>query len=202
MSDFFSPAAERNKEPILRLLQPHLEKLDRLLEIGSGTGQHAVYFAGQYPGILWQTSDLPANLAQLAMALRQSELANLPSPWMIDVNDPPVQHDFPAIYTANTLHIMSEGSVEQFFRYTNKALARSAQLFIYGPFNRNGEFTSESNQQFDASLRSRGVGSGIRDREWIIELAAEIGLQLDELAAMPANNIMMTFSRGLAEGSV
>ena len=196
MTVFFSAAADRNKAPILKVLHYRLKKLDRILEIGSGTGQHATFFAAQLPSLVWQCSDLPSNLPPLKSALLQSRLENLPTPVAIDVNDEPTLIDFQAIYTANTLHIMDEISVSNFFSYADKVLTKKAQLFIYGPFKVNGDFTSESNRRFDASLRSRGVGSAIRELEWVAaSLRQGAGLDLVESVEMPANNLLLTFER-------
>jgi len=159
--------------------------------VGSGTGQHAVFFAEAFPFIVWQCADQAVYLDGVRAQLTHAKLSNLPKPLVLDVNQSVWVESgakFDAVYSANTLHIMDEASVEAFFAGLPAVMKADAYLIVYGPFKYAGEFTSESNAGFDLSLRSRGVGSGIRDFEWVNELAEAQGLSLVLDQAMPANN--------------
>jgi len=181
----FSEASERNRQPILAVLKRVLARSRRVLEIGSGTGQHAAYFAPELPHVVWQASDVAENLP----GIRQWVSHPAPIELDVDGNWPDVQAD--AVYTANTLHIMSWQQVERLFRGLRKL--EPQVLCIYGPFHYGGKPTSESNARFDAMLRSRDPASGVRDFESIVRLAAEARLMLDEDNAMPANNRLLVF---------
>lgn len=188
----YSPSSERNREPILAVLQPHLALRLNVLEIGSGTGQHAVYFAAAMPHLRWQTSDVADNLPGIRLWLDEAALPNTPAPLELDVNRPlaaeVLQSQYDAIYTANTLHIMSWDEVQHLFAAIPLLLTENALLILYGPFNYEGKFTSESNARFDASLRSSQPHRGIRDFEAVDALAQAAELRLLEDFAMPANN--------------
>ena len=194
----FSAACERNKDVILEKLTPYLAKLDSVLEIGSGTAQHAIHFAAAYPELRWQTSDQEEYIDGIQTQLKYADIENVLSPLIIDVNQTQWSANaecFPAVYTANTLHIMNESDVCAFFEGLPHVLAPKALLFIYGPFKYDGDFTSASNQEFDQSLRSRGCGSAIRDFEFIEKLAKGIGLILLHDYKMPANNQFLIFQQ-------
>ncbi|WP_194868345.1 DUF938 domain-containing protein [Pseudoalteromonas sp. PPB1] len=192
----FSQACENNKRPILEKIRPCLTEVASVLEIGSGTGQHAAFFASALPHLIWQCSDLAVNHAGIQMWCEDSGAANLPAPLTLDLSSVPWPvTQVPAIYTANTLHIVSEALVEAFFAGVTQHLAPGGLLMIYGPFNYRGQFTSASNQEFDAFLRSRNSHSGIRDIEWICSLASSAALTLQEDNAMPANNRLLIFKR-------
>ena len=185
----YSAACERNREPILAVLQVAFAHAHQVLEIGSGTGQHAVYFARHLPHLTWQTSDLPQHHAGINAWIADEPAPNLKAPLALDV----LQTDWPVIpvdgvYTANTLHIMSWDAVQAFFRGAGVVLRLAGALVVYGPFNYGGRHISDSNAAFDADLRSRGVGSGLRDFEAVNEQAAGVGLKLQSDTAMPANN--------------
>lgn len=188
----YSPSSERNRTPILTVLQQHLTRRLNLLEIGSGTGQHAVYFAAAMPHLRWQTSDVAQNLPGIQQWLDEAALSNTPAPLALDVSLPlaaeVLQTRYDAVYTANTLHIMSWEEVQHLFAALPMLLTENALLIIYGPFNYKGKFTSESNAQFDASLRSTQPHRGIRDFEAVEALALTAGLRLLEDVSMPANN--------------
>lgn len=187
-----SPACERNRDVILEVLRPRLAQRQQVLEIGSGTGQHAVHFAAALPHVLWQSSDVAANLPGIRLWLDEAALPNTPAPLELDVNQalPPavLTMRFDAIFTANTLHIMSWGEVRRLFDLLPGLMAANALLLVYGPFNYQGHFTSGSNAHFDASLRSTDPQRGIRDFEAVDALARTAGLTLLEDLAMPANN--------------
>jgi hypothetical protein len=195
----FAPSADRNREPILEVLRRHFSNVGRVLEIGSGTGQHAVYFARAFPDTIWQTSDVVENLPAIQAWLDEAQLPNLPPPMELDVRAPwpdiaPAGR-YGAAFTANTLHIISWEGVQALFAKLNGVLAENALLAVYGPFNYGGRFTSEGNRAFDASLRQQSSASGIRSFEDVDALANSIGFTLVEDFAMPANNHMPLWRR-------
>lgn len=199
----FAPAAERNKDAIRDVLGPHLAERRRLLEIGSGTGQHAVHMTGALPHLLWQCSDLADAVPGIAARLEAEGNDRTPPPLALDVAAPPwpvpeagAPDAFDAIFTANTLHIMSFAHVEQFFERIGEALARPGILAVYGPMKYGGDFTTQSNADFDAQLRARDPQSGIRDFEVLDDLAYGQGLTLAADNAMPANNRLLVWQRG------
>lgn len=193
----FSPAAERNREPILAVLREHFADRRRVLEIGSGTGQHAVHFAAALPHLQWQTSDLPANHAGIRAWLEAAALPNALPPLALDVTMAPwPARGFDAAFSANTLHILGWGEVEAMFRGLDAALDAEAVLAIYGPFKRGGLHTSDSNAAFDAALRAQAAHMGVRDLEAVDALAVGIGLRRVAEAAMPANNLCVVWRRG------
>ena len=192
----FSDACERNREPILAVLRDDFSHVQQVLEIGSGTGQHAVYFAQHLPYLTWQTSDVAEHHAGINAWIADSGLSNVKAPLALDVRQRPWPvSGIDAVYTANTLHIMDYACVEAFFAGVARVLPAGGVLAVYGPFNYGGKFTSASNAQFDAMLRARGVGSALRDFEAINELAGGIGLALVRDVAMPANNRMLVWRR-------
>jgi cyclopropane fatty-acyl-phospholipid synthase-like methyltransferase len=191
----FAPHCERNQEPILSVLQPYFASRRRVLEIGSGTGQHAVFFAPALPNTTWQTSDLEENLPGIRSWLREAALPNLPPPLLLDVTGTWPQQRFDAAFTANSLHIMPWTAVEQLFAGLDTVLEPEAMLAIYGPFNYHGAYTSDSNREFDGWLKRRSPLSAIRDFEAVDALASGIGLQLVKDHAMPANNRLIVWRR-------
>ena len=187
----YSAACERNQQPILQVITPYLQKAKTVLEVGSGTAQHAVFFAKAYPELVWQTADQEHYLAGIHAQLKAASLENVLSPIELDVNREDwntKQQTFDLIYTANTLHIMSEQEVQAFFQGLPIVSDSQTTLIIYGPFKYKGQFTSASNQDFDQSLRSRGVGSCIKNFEEIERLANQQGFELLLDQTMPANN--------------
>jgi cyclopropane fatty-acyl-phospholipid synthase-like methyltransferase len=190
-----SPSCDRNREPILALLREHFTDRRRVLEIGSGTGQHAVSFAAALPHLVWHCSDREENLAGIRLWLDEAALPNTPPPLELDVNGAWPGQRFDAVFSANTLHIMAWPEVERLFAGLAGVLAEDARLAIYGPFNYGGRYTSDSNAQFDAWLKQRGAHQGIRDFEAVDALAAGIGLVLAEDRAMPANNRCLVWRR-------
>lgn len=192
-----SPACERNRDPILAVLREHFADRTHVLEVGSGTGQHAEYFASALSRLRWQATERPANLPDLAARLAAADLPNAPPPLAFDVNDdtwPAGGYD--ALFSANTLHIMSWAEVERLFAGIGTLLDDDARIVIYGPFNYAGRFTSESNAAFDAWLKNQAPHRGIRDFEAVDALARGAGFALAEDVAMPANNRCLVWSRG------
>lgn len=188
----FSQACENNKAPILAVLQQAFANCRQVLEVGSGTGQHAVHFAMHLTQLIWQASDQRHYLPDLTERLRRAALANLPPPLALDVcHDGAPSTLYDGLFTANTLHIMPWPVVELLFSRLNEFTAPAATLCIYGPFNYNGQFTSYSNQAFDASLKSRDAAMGIRDIEKVLLLAQRQGFVLQQDISMPANNRLL-----------
>lgn len=195
----YADACDRNGGPILAVLERHFADRRHVLEIGTGTGQHAVRFARALGQLIWQTSDLEANLPGIHLWLAQARLPNLPPPLVLDVcgkwpSGPSARFD--AVFTANTLHIMSWEAVQCLFAALPAVLSENGVLAVYGPFNYDGAFTSPSNAAFDAWLKQRSAQSGIRDFEAVDRLARSIGLQLLEDHPMPANNRTVVWRRG------
>lgn len=191
----YSEACVRNREPILAVLRERFSDRRRVLEIGSGTGQHAVHFAAGLPQLTWQTSDRAAYLPGIRQWLAEAGLPNTPAPLCFDVNGDWPAERFDAVFTANTLHIMGWAEVERLFAGLPALLETDARLVVYGPFRYGGEHTSASNAAFDASLRAADPRMGIRDVEAVIGLAAAIGLHLIADHAMPANNRCLAWQR-------
>jgi cyclopropane fatty-acyl-phospholipid synthase-like methyltransferase len=186
-----SPSCDRNRDPILAVLREYFADRREVLEIGSGTGQHAVYFAQALPHLVWQASDVAENLPGIREWLDDARLFNTPPPLLLDVNSQWPVKQYDAVFSANTLHIMSWGEVEGLFQRLSAMLAADALLTVYGPFNYNGKFTSESNAAFNEWLQARGEHMAIRDFEAVNALASAIGLHLLQDIPMPANNRML-----------
>jgi len=191
----FSPSCERNQVPILSILQAKLNDGVNLLEIGSGTGQHAIYFGYHMPNILWQCSDLRENLSGIQMWIDDACLSNVLPPIELDVSNPAIYKTYDAVYSCNTLHIMSKSNVVEFFNLVNLVTQKQSSLFVYGPFNYNGEYTSPSNAEFDVWLKERNLESAIKDFEWIDELANDAGFFIVDDIEMPANNRLLHWER-------
>src|SRR5690606_16852554 len=184
----YSQACENNKAAILAVLKRHFSAPGTVLEIGGGTGQHALHFATQMPHLQWQSSDLPDNVGTLNLRIESAALPNLPLALALDVT----QHTWPVsdvdyVFSANTLHLMPASANLHFFAGITKILRPGCILCVYGPFKYQGEFTTVSNARFDLWLKGNNPLSGIRDFETINSLAAEAGLTLIEDNAMPAN---------------
>lgn len=192
----YSEACERNRGPILEVLRADFSDVRQVLEIGSGTGQHAVYFARNLPHLTWHTSDVVEHHAGIEAWIAESGLPNVKAPVALDVRDTSWPLDTAdAIYTANTLHIMDWDCVQALFGGVARVLRTGGMLAVYGPFNYGERFTSESNAQFDAMLRARAVGSALREFEAVDKLARGIGLVLVRDVAMPANNRTLVWRR-------
>ena len=192
----YSGACERNREPILQVLRQWFTQPGIALEIGAGTGQHAVCFAANLPHLQWQPTDREENLAGIGLWVSEAALPNLRAPLKFDVRDSkwPVETvDY--IFSANTAHIMSWPEVELMFAGVARVLRPRGLFALYGPFNRDGRFTSDSNQAFDASLRARDPQMGLRDDAALRAMAREHGLRFSGEHAMPANNRLLIWQR-------
>ena len=191
-----SDAAERNKAPILQVIVAEFAQTRRVLEIGSGTGQHALHFSAHLPQLTWQPSDTGDYLPSLRERLRQEGGPNLRPVIELDVRTQPWPVEgVDGVFSANTLHIMSWGSVQNFFRGVGSVLARPGVLCVYGPFRYGDRYTSESNAQFDRFLQQRDPDSGIRDAHELDALAHQQGLELAADHQMPANNQLRVWKR-------
>lgn len=196
MTKPYSPACDNNSEPIFAVIGPLLKEARAVLEIGSGTGQHAVHFAARLPHLEWYTSDVRENHDGIRMWLQEAQLANAMPPLLLDVREdewPELNVD--AVFSANTAHIMHYESVAAMFYGTGKLLRKGGLFLLYGPFNFNNHYTSDSNRRFDAMLRERDQGSGIRNFEDLDEIAVQSGLVFSEVYAMPANNHILSWVR-------
>jgi len=191
----YAPSAARNQAPILEVLLQHFPGRKRVLEIGSGTGQHAVHFAAALPDTIWQTTDVRDALPGIRLWLQQARLPNVPPPLELDVNGPWPTWQYDAAFTANTLHIVSWEEARKLFRGLSGVLEPGALLAVYGPFNYGGRFTSDSNRAFDEMLRKVSPASGVRDFEAVDALANSVGLRLVADHAMPANNRLLVWKR-------
>lgn len=192
----FSQACENNKGPILEVLQSAFASVGSVLEIGSGTGQHAVFIAPRLPHLVWQPSDLADNLPGIRAWIQQDNAKNLKTPIELDVSWPswPVESTG-GVFSANTLHIMGWDQVERFFEGVGRVLAPEGVLCVYGPFNYGGAYTSPSNAQFDLWLKQQDPHSAIRHFEDVDALARKQGLALQADHAMPANNRLLVWRR-------
>ena len=192
----FSQACENNKNPIFTILEPYLRTISHIVEIGSGTGQHASFFTKQLPHLTWQTTDQGEYFPQLEALIAKENSVCLPPPLLLDVSQPvwPVT-DCESVFTANTLHIMPWDCVEKLFKGIQRVLQPAGHFYIYGPFNYGGEYTSASNEAFDLRLKSNSPLSGIRDIEKIVSLAEQAELELLVDHTMPANNRLLHFRR-------
>jgi cyclopropane fatty-acyl-phospholipid synthase-like methyltransferase len=185
----FAESCVQNREPILAVLREVFADRRQVLEIGSGTGQHAVYFGAELPHLVWQTADVPAHHPGIHQWLVEAALPNVLPPIALDVNQTDWRNGcYDAVFSANTLHIMGWPEVEQFFAGVGAVLEPGGVLAVYGPFNYGGAFTSESNARFDAWLKTRDPASGVRDFEAVDALARAQGLILQQDIAMPENN--------------
>jgi cyclopropane fatty-acyl-phospholipid synthase-like methyltransferase len=192
----FSESSAENREPILAVLREVFANCSKVLEIGSGTGQHAVYFGAELSHLSWQTADLPQHHAGIRMWLDEVALANVLAPIALDVNRSDwLEGRYDAVFSANTLHIVSWPEVEKLFAGVGTVLQPGGVLAIYGPFNYNGQFTSPSNARFDQWLKSRDPASGVRDIEAVDKLAQAQNLILQRDIAMPVNNRTLVWRR-------
>lgn len=192
----YSEACDQNRDPILAVLRRYFDRPGTILEIGSGTGQHAVYFGAALPQLRWQPTDVPFHLPGIRLWLEEAALPNVAEPLVLDVRHRP----WPVaaadgVYSANTAHIMHWPEVEAMFEGVGRVLHPGGYFCLYGPFNENGAFTSESNARFHASLRMRDPGMGLRDKADLDRLARAAGLERVEDVVMPVNNFTLVWQK-------
>jgi SAM-dependent methyltransferase len=193
-----APAAARNRDVILDVLARVLPKSGIVLEIASGTGQHAVHFAAALPAITWLPSDPDeASRASIDAWRRHASLPNLNAPVALDVRTSPwpVPDSLAAIVCINMIHIAAWAAAEALFRGAGERLTSEGVLFLYGPYKRDGAHTAPSNEAFDAQLRATNAGWGVRNMEDVVELGRQAGLSMEEAVPMPANNFSLIFKR-------
>ncbi len=191
----YSQACENNKRPILDIISQYFQS-GLILEVGSGTGQHAVFFASGLPAVFWQTSDRLENHSGINLWISDFPADNLARPVALDVNQAhwPLENAA-GVFSANTAHIMDWDSVKNMFQGVSRVLEQGGHFCLYGPVNINGDFTSASNEAFDQHLRQRDPTMGIRDLEALQELAKDSGLAFVDLHQMPANNVIMVWRK-------
>ena len=190
-----APAASRNTAPILGVLVHELHDRRSVLEIGSGTGQHAVAAAAALPSVTWQPTELADRIPAIRAMIDAANAANVLEPLEIDVRAANVPGRYEAVFTANTLHIVSEAAVRDLIRLAGRSLESGGVFLCYGPFRRGGAFSTPSNAAFDASLRAGDGDMGIRDLEAIDVHAAGVGLERRRVYAMPANNLLVAWQK-------
>jgi SAM-dependent methyltransferase len=195
----FSQACENNKQPIFQVISNYFKAGDQILEVGSGTAQHAIYFCHLLPEINWIPCEITENMNTLAAGMSGDKPANLMPAEMLDVTQQEWPfRDLDGLFSSNCLHIMPESFNADFFRGAGKVLKVDATLCVYGPFKYQGEFTSDSNARFDSWLKDRDPLSGIRDFEKIDQLAKDNDFELIEDRDMPANNQCLIWRKQLA----
>ncbi|MEM8594106.1 MAG: DUF938 domain-containing protein [Pseudomonadota bacterium] len=199
MNKPFSQACDNNKEPILDVLKSVFSDRARVLEIGSGTGQHAVHFARHLPRLIWQPSDVPQHLPGINSWLESGLLDNVLPPLSLDVDvmeaGALAPYAFDAVFTANTFHIMSWAQVCFCVRLISAVLPEGGVLCVYGPFNVKGMYTSDSNRAFDQMLQARDPLSGLRNLSDVIDVMLQFDLSVQDDVPMPANNRMLVFKK-------
>ena len=195
----YSTAADNNKSAILSVLTNYLSEADHVFELGSGSGQHAIHIAAALPHIQWQPSDRANTLALLSANIRGYGTPNVQQPIELDLAKPPLAlpEGVQCVYAANVMHIVSEPLGVTLIKLAAQSLLKDGYLVLYGPYRYGGEFTTESNKDFDGWLKDRDSDSGVRDFEWVERLAKECGLNLIKDHAMPANNQCLVFKKGL-----
>ncbi|KYG61541.1 hypothetical protein AZI86_17695 [Bdellovibrio bacteriovorus] len=192
-----SEAAERNKEPILKVLKQVIRASDRrLLEIGAGTGQHAVFFAPQFPQLEWTATETAAPLPLLNRRIQESQVPNLTPPRKLTVGEDSIPNrTYDVVFTANTFHIMSWKECKTLIKELSGALQEGGRVVIYGPFNYGGTYTSDSNAEFDEYIKEKFPGGGLRAFEDVSNAMAKHGFELVRDFEMPANNRTLVFRR-------
>jgi cyclopropane fatty-acyl-phospholipid synthase-like methyltransferase len=193
----FAPAAERNADAILKLLSYEFRNCSHILEIGSGTGQHAVRFAAALGHLRWQTSDIDDNHSAINAWIGDSSLENVSAPLSLDVRTADVEEQgYDGVFSANTAHIMSFETVADMIALVSRTLRPGGVFCLYGPFRIDGRFSTASNERFDASLRAADPQMGVRELGDVDALADQGGLHRECLYAMPANNLAVIWRKG------
>lgn len=190
----YSESCDQNREPILEVIQPLLKDIKSVLEVGSGTGQHAIYFAEKMPHLIWQSSDQQPYHDGIKRWLDDAKLDNTPVPIALNVStDTWPSQNFDAVFSANAVHIMAWDNVIDLFANAPKLLNTGGLFILYGPFNYNRQYTSKSNARFDIWLKQRDPQSAIRDFEVLDELSNKSGMVLQSDHALPANNRILVW---------
>tara|TARA_B000000475_G_scaffold160646_1_gene129400 strand:+ start:25 stop:627 length:603 start_codon:yes stop_codon:yes gene_type:complete len=197
MDKYHAESTRRNRNPILEVLKKEIEGSKKLLEIGSGTGQHAVYFSKKLPQILWQTSDRSINHESINYWIKRYNLKNLLLPLDIEigVNEKNINDVFDCVFSSNTSHIMSLENVKRLFALVGKVLNKNGKFFLYGPFKINFEFTTKSNEHFHKKLKVENKLMGLRDIEELDNYAIENNMQNHAFYEMPANNYLSIWKK-------
>lgn len=195
MKQAFSPSADRNKDAILTVLKFELSPNVRVLEIGSGTGQHACFFTTHLHDVIWQPTELAPNIGHIASRVASHGNANVLKPRELDVNN----HPWPitkvdVCYTCNTFHIIGMDAVDSVFKGCRTVLSKGGKLIVYGPFSIQGKHTSTSNQRFDLQLRQQDPASGVRDLTELNAMAQSHGFETYRLTEMPSNNFIVVWT--------
>ncbi|MDQ7075655.1 MAG: DUF938 domain-containing protein [Gammaproteobacteria bacterium] len=192
----YSEACDQNAQPIFDLLSQKTPPNSTLLEIGSGSGQHAVYFGKALPSVTWQTSDRQQNHSGITLWLEEYALDNVLPPLALDVlNDPWPKQQYDTVYSANTAHIMPTAAVEAMFQGVGQVLQEKGLFLLYGPFMDNGQQTSVSNERFELWLKAQNPQQGVRDSVWLKELAESAGLTWLDDVQLPANNRILIWQK-------
>lgn len=192
----FAESSEQNKQPILEILQTEFADVETVLEVSSGTGQHAVFFAEQMPHLQWTASDLEENHEGIRLWMEEADLPNVHGPLLLDCREEWPDMQFDAIFSANAIHIMSWDAVKGMIKNTGRVLRTGGKLCFYGPFMYDGQHTAESNARFDVWLKERDPLSGVRDVSAIRQLMQEQDMQLIEDYEMPVNNRILVWQKG------
>ena len=197
MDKYHAESTRRNRNPILEVLKKEIDGSKKLLEIGSGTGQHAVYFSKKLPQILWQTSDRSINHESINYWIKRYNLKNLLLPLDIEigVNEKNINDIFDCVFSSNTSHIMSLENVKRLFALVGKVLNKNGKFFLYGPFKINLEFTTKSNEDFHQKLKAENKLMGLRDIEELDNYAIENNMQNHAFYEMPANNYLSIWKK-------
>ncbi len=192
----YSESCDQNRDAILQVIQPLFKDRKNVLEIGSGTGQHAVYFAQNMPQLVWHTSDKEGNHQGILAWIEEAALDNIRAPISLDVSrDKWPNAEIDAVFSANTAHIMSWPEDQALMAGVGAQLANNGLFVLYGPFNYDGNFTSDSNARFDQWLKERDPQSGVRDFEALDKLAQKSGMALENDFEMPANNRILCWRK-------
>jgi len=191
----YSESCDQNREPIQQVIEKYIKGRKTVLEIGSGTGQHAVYFTSQFPVLEWQTSDLKVNHEGIQAWIDDSGLQNVLSPIELDSTGQWPEQKFDLLYSANTVHIMSSNAVEHLFAKLPGCMFDKSVFLLYGPFNYGGQYTSESNASFDVWLKQRDPESCIKNFDWLKDIGRDSGLECTHDFEMPANNRLLVWER-------
>ena len=197
MDKYHAESTRRNRNPIFEVLKKEIEGSKKLLEIGSGTGQHAVYFSKKLLQILWQTSDRSINHESINYWIKRYNLKNLLLPLDIEigVNEKNINDIFDCVFSSNTSHIMSLENVKRLFALVGKVLNKNGKFFLYGPFKINLEFTTRSNEDFHQKLKAENKLMGLRDIEELDKYAIENNMQNHAFYEMPANNYLSIWKK-------